>query len=165
MITPEGALESMFDFNAGAITKMRRHGLLKSKVDVAIDFHNVRRFDKKPGPELVRGGGKASMTKALYKTYGTVQLLVNGQRLIVGMVTFSTGDDHAGVVRALLDACARHGILVGTVMADRGFFSREVTEVLNDYWVTWLMPCPNTVYGRGPWPISWPADATASRMR
>ncbi len=47
------------------------------------------------------------MTKALYEMYGTVQILVNGQRLILGMVTFRTGDDHAGVVRALLDACAR----------------------------------------------------------
>ena len=85
VITPEGAVQSLFDFNAGVITKMRRHGLLKSKVDVVMDLHNVRRFDKKPGPELVRGGDKASMTKALYETYGTVQLLVNGQRLIVGV--------------------------------------------------------------------------------
>ena len=105
------------------------------------------------------------MTKALYETYWTVQILVNGQRLIVDMVTFSAGDDHAGTVRALLDACAGHGIRVGTVMADRGFFSRVVIEVLNEFDVTWLMPCPNTVYVRGPWPISRPAGATASRTR
>ena len=85
------------------------------------------------------------MTKALNETYGIVQLLVNGQRLIVGMVTFGTGDDHAGTVRALLDACTRHGIRVGTVMADRGFFSRGVIGVLNDWGVTWLMPCHNTI--------------------
>ena len=150
VITPEGAVQSLFDFNAGVITKMRRHGLLKSKVDVVMDLHNVRRFDKKPGPELVRGGDKASMTKALYETYGTVQLLVNGQRLIVGMVTFSTGDDHAGTVLALLDACVMHGIQAGTVMADRGFFSRGgVIGVLNNSGATWLMPCPNTVYVKG----------------
>ena len=58
VITPEGVIESMFDFNVGVITRMRRHGLLKSKVDVARDIHNVRRVDKKPGPELVwREGG------------------------------------------------------------------------------------------------------------
>ena len=56
VITPEWAVRSMVDFNVGVITRMRRHGLLKSKADVGIDFHNVRRFDKKPGPELVRGG-------------------------------------------------------------------------------------------------------------
>ncbi len=148
-MTPDGAVESLFEFNTGIITLMRRRGLLKSRMDVGIDFHNVRRFDKKPGPELVRGGDKASMTKALYETYGTVQILVNGQRLVVGMVTFSAGDDHAGVVRALLDACARHGIRVGTVMADRGFFSQGVMKVLNDSGVMWLMPCPNTVYVKG----------------
>ena len=135
-----GAAQSLFDFNVGIITKMRRHRLLKSKMDVAMDLHNVRRFDKKPGPELVCGGDKASMTKALYETYGTVQLPVNGQRLIVCMVTFSTGDDHAGTVRALLDACARHGIRAGTVMADRGFFSRGVIGVLNDSGVTSVLP-------------------------
>ena len=112
----------LFDFNAGIITRMRRHELLKSRMGVGIDFHNVRRFNKKPGPEPVWGGDKASMTKALYETYGIVQTLVNGQRLVVGMVTFSAGDDHAGIVRALLDACAGHGIPVGAVMADRGFF-------------------------------------------
>ena len=58
VITPAGAIESMVDFNAGVITQMRRHGLLKSGADVGIDFHNVRRFDKKLGPELVRGGGQ-----------------------------------------------------------------------------------------------------------
>ena len=52
-------------------------------------------------------------------------------------------------MRALLDACARHGIRVGTVMTDRGFFSRGVIGVLNDSGVTWLMLCPNTVYVKG----------------
>ena len=41
-------------------------------------------------------------------------------------------------------------IRVGTVMADRGFFSKAVIEVLNDSGVTWLMPCPDTVYAKGP---------------
>ena len=27
----------MFDFNVGIMTRMRRHGLLKSRVDVGID--------------------------------------------------------------------------------------------------------------------------------
>ena len=66
------------------------------------------------------------------------------------MVSFRTGDDHAGVVRILLVACARHGIRVGTIMADCGFFSRGVIEVLNASKATWLMPCPNTVYARTP---------------
>ena len=65
-VTLDGAIKSMFDFNAGIITLMWHHGLLKSKMDVGIDFHNVRRFDKKSGPELVWGGDKTSMTKALY---------------------------------------------------------------------------------------------------
>ena len=39
-------------------------------------------------------------------------------------------------------------IRVGTVMADRGFFSRVVMNVLNDSGVAWIIPCPNTVYAR-----------------
>ena len=107
---------------------------------------------KNRAPELVRGGdNKASMTKALYETYGTVQILVNGQRLVVGMVTFSAGDDHAaGVVRApagRLRQARNNGWAPSC--ADRGFFSQGVMKVLNDSGVMWLMPCPNTVYVKG----------------
>ncbi len=53
-MTPDGAVESLFDFNAGIITLMWRHWRLESRMDVRIDFHNIKRSDKKLGPELVR---------------------------------------------------------------------------------------------------------------
>ena len=68
------------------------------------------------------------------------------------MIPFKTGYGHAGVVRSLLNACARHGIRVGTVMADRWFF-RAVMEVLNDSGAAWIMPCPNGIR-HGTWQIS-----------
>ena len=135
VITSEGAIESTFDFNMGITTRMRRHGQLKSKVDVAIDLHNVRRFDKKPGPELVRGGGRGGQGK---HDKGAVQDVRD--RPVAGKRP-EAYRGHGCLARAttMPRSCAPcwtpapGRIRVGTVMVDRGFFSRGAIEV-PDVW-------------------------------
>ena len=127
------------------ISEMKSCGLLDGKLDMGIDFHNMLRYDKKPGPELIRGGGKKSKAKAFYETYATVQCVVGGKRLVIGMLPHAPGDDHEGAVRRLLDACGRHGLKIGTITLDRGF-SEAVFRALNKSGRRRLMPCPNSTY-------------------
>ena len=75
-----------------------------------------------------------------------MQCVVGGKRLVIGMLPHSPGDDHAGAVRKLLDACGRHGLKIGTITLDRGFYSEAVFRALKESGYRWLMPCPNSTY-------------------
>ena len=127
-ISPDEAIAEFDRFTAEMIAEMKSRGLLDGKLDMGIDFHNILRYDKKPGPELIRGGDKKSKTS--YETYATVQCIVGGKRLVLGMLPHTPGDDHAGAVRKLLDACGRHGLKIGTITLDRGFYSEAVFRAL-----------------------------------
>ena len=100
------AVEMLNRFVKEMVAELRRHGLLKGRIDVAIDFHCIERYDKKPKEELIRGGDKKSMTKAFYETYATLQCVVAGQRLVVGMIPYVPGQTHAEAVSKLLEICA-----------------------------------------------------------
>ncbi len=145
-VTPGMAVGALYAQICYVLAEMRRVGKIDDELDVAIDFHNIRRFDKKPGPELVRGGDKASKSKAFYETYCTIQCLVDGQRLTLGMFPYTSADSHAVAVRALLASCREHGVRLGKVMMDREFFSQSMVSLLQESGVKWLMPCPNTPY-------------------
>ena len=140
-----GQATAEFDRHAGElISKLQKAGLLADELDLAVDYHNIKRHDKKPGPELVRGGDKDKRKKEYYETYTVVQCIVAGQRLVLGIAPYAAGDDHAGSVKALLETVAGHGLKVGTVMLDRGFYSTDVFSCLQASGHRWLTPCPNS---------------------
>ncbi len=132
------------------LAEMRHVGKIDDGLDAAIDFHSARRFDKKPGPELVRGGDEASKSKASCEASCeascAVRCLAGGRRLTLGMFPHATADSHAGAVRALLASCKEHGVRLGKVMTDREFFSQSVVSLLRESGVKRLMPCPNAPY-------------------
>ena len=145
--TSPGEAVEAFNRSTGRIVAMlREKGLLGGKLDVAIDFHNIRRHDRKPGPEIVRGGDKKARTKEFYETYATVQCVAAGQRITLGMLPYTAGGAHAGSVAGLLDVCRMHGLEVGLVLLDRGFYSTAVFSLLQASGHRWLMPCPNSLH-------------------
>ena len=141
------AVELLDLFVEELAAELRKRGLLKGRIDMAIDFHCIKRYDKKP-KELIRGGDKKSMTKAFYETYATIQCVVAGQRLIVGMIPYMPNQTHAEAVSKLLEICAGHGLRIGVLTLDRGF-STAVISCLQKADLKWIMPCPNTPHGQG----------------
>ena len=133
-------------FTRNIIDELQKHGLLTGKLDLSVDYHNIKRHDKKPGPELVRGGDKDKRKKEFYETYATIQCVVAGQRIVLGVTPYVPGDDHASSVKALLEAVARHGLKVGVVTLDRGFYSTDVFSTLQASDHGWLTPCPNSPF-------------------
>ena len=77
-VSAQEAVGSFNRFNGAMVSELRRNGLLKGKMDMAADFHNVRRYDKKPKEELIRGGDKESRVKMFCETYATLFCVVAG---------------------------------------------------------------------------------------
>ena len=142
-VSAQEAVETFNRFVKETVAELRRHGL-KGRIDMAIDFHCIKRYDRKPKEELIRGGDKKSMTKAFYETYVTLQCVVAGQRLIVGMIPYVPNQTHAEAVSKLLEICAGHGLKIGVLTLDRGFYSTAVVSCLQKADLKWIMPCPNT---------------------
>lgn len=144
-ISPEEAVGAFGRFTDAVIKEMKSGGLLEGGLDMAIDFHNIRRYDKKPKPELIRGGDKKTMTKAHYETYGTLQCVAAGQRLVVGVLPYLPGQTHAEAVEGLLGICAGHGLRIKTLTLDRGFYSEAVFSCLQKSGIDWIAPRPNSL--------------------
>ena len=143
-VSAQEAVGSFNRFNGAVVAELRRNGLLKGKIDMAADFHNVRRYDKKPKEELIRGGDKKSRTKMYCETYATLSCVVAGQRIIVGMIPYVPGQTHAEAVSGLLEICSGHGLEIDVLTLDRGFYSAAVISCLQEAGIDWIMPCPNT---------------------
>lgn len=72
-----------------------------------------------------------------------------GQRLIVGVIPYVPGRTHAEAVSGLLEICSGHGIEMGVLTLDRGFYSTAVISCLQEAGIDWIMPCPNTPHVKG----------------
>ena len=125
-------------FNGAVVAELRRNGLLAGKIDVASDFHNAKRHDKKPKPELIRGGDKKRETKA-HETYAAL-------RRVVAVLPYLPGRTRAKAVPGLLVMCAGHGVQTNRLAPDRGFTG--VLSLLQEPGIVCTMPCPDTPHVR-----------------
>ena len=145
-VSPGEAAEALNRFTGCMVDELKRSGLLRGGLDVAIDFHNIRRHDRKPGPEIVRGGDKKTRTKEFYGAYATVQCVVAGQGPTVGMLPYTAGGDHVDSVAGLRGICRGHGLGAGLVAPGCGFYSAAVFPFLQESGYRWLVPCPNSLH-------------------
>ena len=137
------AVELLNRFVKEMVEELQRHGLLKGRIDMAVDFHCIKRYDEKPKEGLIRGGDKESRTRMFCETYATLSCVVAGQRLVVGMLPYVPGQTHAEALAGLLEICAGHGLRIGVLTLDRGF-STAVVSCLQKADLKWIMPCTNT---------------------
>lgn len=126
------------------LRKLYEMGLLKQgqALDVAVDMHLIPRYDKSYGAELVRS--KAKDGTYVFERYITVQCIVAGGRLVLGVMHMPALEDLADFVRKIVCSARRTGAKVGTVMMDREFFAASVIAALDDMGVKYLIPCKNT---------------------
>ena len=141
----DDVIEAM-DVHLGIVLeRLKAAGALEGKLNVCIDKTGHRRWDSKPGEELVRGTIRGDR-KAYAKVYIIMHSTVAGKRLVLGAFPFSAGDDNYKHIEALIRACQERGIRLGTVMMDREFFDTRVISTVEAAGIPYLVPCRDTDY-------------------
>ena len=100
---------------------LRRHGLLRKPVDLAIDFHDVCRYVKNPNMKFTRHSKYKNGTH-LFNTLVTVHCVTGQSRAYLGALLRTAEMPKAEVVAALLDMCHENGSRAGTLLLDREFY-------------------------------------------
>ncbi len=116
-------------------------GLARRGIVVAIDKHNIPRYDSGDRSHLSRGRFKRGTTWA--ETYMSAQVVTRGVRFQLAAVPMRLGDRNAECVRRIMETVLSHGVRVRLVLMDREFFSADVLETLDSMGASYLVPCPN----------------------
>ena len=125
------------------LERLQSLGLLSGKrIDIAIDMHLIRRWDRKHGAELVRSKSKGKTGS--FERYIAAQCIKPGMQMVLALLHMPALEDTACYVRKTISMCRRTGAKIGTVMLDCEFFSTDVIRVLEDLGVDYLIPCVNT---------------------
>lgn len=111
-------------------------------INVAIDMHKIPRYDKTHGKELIRSKSQSGTTK--FERYITIQCVMKKCRLTIGVLYMGALENTEDFVRKIVNLARKTGIPLGTVMADREFFSSYVMSTLDKMNVEYLIPCKNT---------------------
>ena len=128
---------------ARSVKRLRRHGLLRKPVDIAIDFHDICRYDKNPDMKFMRYSRHKNGTH-LFNTLPASIASLKGARACLGVLMRTRDVFPANAVAALLDMCRNNGIRVRTLLPDREFYSAVMMNLLDARGITWLMPAVKT---------------------
>ena len=134
--------QAIDDTISDQIAKLQKSGVLKKSIHVAIDKHLIPRYDKKPGPDLLRSKSKKGTWR--FEGYITAQCVDAGRRLTLAAFPVGMGHSTADFVRKIIQTCDRYGIRVKCFFMDREFFSVSVLETMNSHGKSFVTPCRNT---------------------
>ena len=142
-VDPYGMAKSLEKVMAANLERLQSLRLLSGKrIDIAIDMHLIRRWDRKHGAELVRSKSKGKTGS--FERYIAAQCIKPGMQMALALLHMPALEDTACYVRKTISMCRRTGAKIGTVMLDREFFSTDVIRVLENLGVDYLIPCVNT---------------------
>lgn len=110
---------------------------------MAIDFHDVGRYDRNPNMRFMRHSKYKNGTH-LFNTLASIHCVTEGSRACLGVLPRTREMFPVEAVAALLDMCQNNGIAVGTLLLDREFYSAGVMDLLEARDITWLMPAVKT---------------------
>jgi len=139
-VDPDTLLEDFRKSTEFCIREMKRQGQISKRVFVAIDKHDIPRYDKKSKDELKRGQSKKDTTK--FETYITIQAVNQKFRQVLGVIRVSQGDSNAKLIRKLL-LCPDLGIKPYMILLDREFHSTEVMNEFDRLNMSYIIPCVN----------------------
>ena len=141
-IDPGDLARSLEGMISSHLNRLQSLGLLRGRrMDIAIDMHLIRRWDRKHGAELVRSKSKGRT--GTFERYVVAQCVRPGVQLALALLHMPALEDTADYVRRAITACRGTGAEIGTVMPDREFFSTDVIRTLG-LGVGYLIPCVNT---------------------
>ncbi|KKM70865.1 hypothetical protein LCGC14_1436410 [marine sediment metagenome] len=117
----------------------QNRGLLKGKLDVAIDFTDQLYYGKKDTPMIV--GTKPQRGAHYAYKYATINIVEKGIRFTLLAIPKSQLVTMMHIVKTLIEY-AKTKIDIGTVYLDRGFYSKDVMRYLDENDIKFLMPAP-----------------------
>jgi len=125
-----------FQVNKQLVDRLRSIGALSMPVPLAIDTHDEM-FYGDPSAAGVTGTRNRKGTNYAYK-FATASVLVNGKRMTVAVVPFTTGPmvDH---VRRLMDQVSSLGIKVKYLLFDRGYHSVGLIRYLESAGIKYVI--------------------------
>ena len=129
---------------ARSVKRLRRHGLLRKPVDIAIDFHDICRYDKNPGMKFM-GYSKHKNGTRLFNALASVHCVTEGARACLGVLVRTRDVFPAYAVAALLDVCGNNGIKGAHPPAGpRVLLGLDDEPAVDARDITWLMPAVKT---------------------
>ena len=123
------------------VMMMRKHGMLRMSVDVAIDKRTIPRYGKTYNMLNI------IISKFKNGTYhfnclAIINCTVEGSRTFLGATLVRRDDSLPDTVSKLIDGCTKKGVRIGVLTVDREFFSTGVIGALKSKNVQSL--CCNT---------------------
>ena len=125
------------------VMRMRRHGMFRTPVDVAIDKHVIPRYDKTYNMLNIIASKFKNGTYH-FNCLATINCTVDDSRAFLGATLVRREDDLEDIVSKLVDGCTDKGIRIGMLTVDREFFSTGVIGTLKSKNVQFLMPATHT---------------------
>ena len=142
-VNSETMLLGLSDGMDSTISHLRKLGMFRIPITVAIDKHFIPRYDKTDNdPYLVKSKSKNSTT--LFEGYGTIQCVEESCRAQIGATPIRYGDSKGIIVRKLINDCIRNNIQTRLILLDREFFSTAVIHQIKQNQQKFLMPARKT---------------------
>ena len=125
------------------VRQMRRHGMFRKPVDVAIDKHLVCRYDKF-GKIVNTIKSKYKRGTCNFNCLATVNCIVEDSRAFLGARLFVRGHSNTQTILELIEGCRRKGIAIRSLKMDREFFTVDIMNMLEAAGITFTVPAIKT---------------------
>jgi hypothetical protein len=128
-INAKEAHENLTEANNALIGKLRKLGVFRRKVTVAIDFtRNLFYGDHEHTPRV--RGGKFEKGTCYGYVYASIHIVQAGKRLTIYTMPIDEFTEKVDVVEKLLHEAKTRGIHIDYVLLDREFDTQEVIKLL-----------------------------------
>ena len=125
------------------IKRLKRHGVFRMPVDVAIDKHLIPRYDKNPDMTNMINSKTQNGTYH-YNCLATINCTEDGSRAFLGAVIFRREDFLRDTIAELVDGCEKNGIKIRVLTMDREFFTVDVINMLKSKNIRFITPATRT---------------------
>ena len=125
------------------VHRMRRYGMFRKPVDVAIDKHLVCRYDKF---DKIVNTIKSKYKKGTcnFNCLTTINCVVDGSRAFLGAKLFLRTDTNVQIVSELVENCRKMRINIRSLLMDREFFAVDIMNMLDKAGISFTVPAIKT---------------------
>ncbi|KXA99144.1 hypothetical protein AKJ48_01070 [candidate division MSBL1 archaeon SCGC-AAA261O19] len=132
--------EILNQFNSAVectIREVRKRGMLRGRIDLAIDTTEWLYYGDENDPMVVKTRHRNGTNKA-YR-FATVNILINGERFTLKAIPMTQFTPREKILGELLDY-AEKIVRIGIIYVDRAFFTVDCIRILQEKNVKFLMP-------------------------
>ena len=136
-IESQDAYGMLIQANDSVIEELKSEGVFGKPVIAAIDYTKDPYFGEYTNMVL---RSKRELGTNLFYTYASLHIVEAGRRITVSTIPVYQLEDHALIVEELVKAARDKGIRIHTLLIDRGFYTIDAMNILDELKVRYLMP-------------------------